>query len=116
MINLPFYEELHSLPAGIYRIEVREKHNPHYIGDPSTSMVNDLATQGQVWITYGDVGVKQVIIEKNAPVKDKESLIAAKAWLLMSFHSRRLKWVWCQGDQMYMLVVLPTKEGKHEVS
>ena len=115
MTNLPFYEELHKLPAGIYRIQVREKHNPHYIGSPNTSIVNDLAAQGQVWVTYKDVGVKLVIIEKNAPVEDKESLIAAKAWLLMSFHSHRLKWVWCEEDQMYMLVVLPTKEGKHEV-
>ena len=116
MTNLPLYEELHKLPVGIYRIHVFEKHNPHYIGGPNTSMVNDLATQGQVWIANVDIGVKQILVEKNTPVKDKESLIAAKAWLLMSFHSHRLKWVWCEEDQMYMLVVLPTKEGKHEVS
>ena len=115
MSNLPLYEKLHKLPVGIYRIQVLEKHNPHYIGGPNTPMVNDLAAQGQVWITSGDVGVKQVFVEKDAPVEDKEALIAAKAWLRMSFHSHRLKWVWCEGDQMYMLVVLPTEEGKHEV-
>ena len=109
------YKELEALSIGIYRIQIQEGYDLHYLGDRNFSMVDDLAAQAQVCITDGDVGVRDIFVTKDAPVKDKESLIAAKKWLLMSFLSHRLKWVWCQGDQMYMLVVLPTKEGKHEV-
>jgi hypothetical protein len=115
MSNLPFYEELHKLPVGIYRIQVQENDNFHYIGDPNASMINDLAAQMQVLVTDGDIGVKQVFVEKDALVEDEESLSAAKAWLLMSYNSHRFKWIWCKEDHMYMFVVLSVKEDRHEI-
>lgn len=112
MNTLPLYRELETLPVGIYRIQVQEGYDLHYIGDPNASMVNDLAAQAQVSVTDGVVGVRQVFVTKDAPVEEEAALYAAKAWLLDSFHSHQLKWVWCKEDQMYMLVVLPGKGKK----
>lgn len=108
----PLYRKLETLPVGIYRIRVQEGYNLHYIGDPDASMVNDLAAQAKVSITDDDVGVCNVFVTKDVPVEEEAALYAAKAWLLDSFHSHHFKWIWCKGDQMYMLVVLPGKEKK----
>lgn len=104
------YKELKTLPVGIYRIQIQEGYDLHYIGDPNASMVGDLAAQAQVCITDGDIGVRDIFVTKDAPVEEDAALCVAKTWLLDSFHSHHFKWIWCEGDKMYMLVVLPTSE------
>lgn len=105
------YKELKALSVGIYRIQVQEGYDLHYLGDPNFSIVDDLAAQAQVCITDGDVGVRDIFVTKDTPVEEEARLYAANRWLLDTRHSHHFKWMWCEGDKMYMLVVLPTAEG-----
>lgn len=105
------YKELEALPVGIYRIQIQEGYDLHYLGAPDASMVDDLAAQAQVCITDRDVGVRDIFVTKDTPVKKETAPYAVQVWLLDSFRSHHFEWMWCEGDKMYMLVVLPTAEG-----